>query len=86
MNMLYIDPAATTAVVASLAAEFTALGAAFIIIWRKVKKGVSKTFHIDENANREVEEELVILDDTASPDPEAAKAEEKAEESDTVTK
>ena len=86
MNMLYIDPAATTAVVASLAAVFTALGAAFIIIWRKVKKGVSKTFHIDENANREVEEELVILDDAASPEAEAAKTEEKAEESDTVTK
>ena len=85
MNMLYIDPA-TTAVVASLAAVFTALGAAFIIIWRKVKKGVSKTFHIDENANREVEEELVILDDAASPEAEAAKAEDKAEESDTVTK
>lgn len=86
MNMLYIDPAATTAVVASLAAVFTALGAAFIIIWRKVKKGVSKTFHIDENANREVEEELVILDDAAVPEAESAKAEDKAEESDVVTK
>ena len=77
MNLLYIDPAATTAVVASLAAGFTALGAAFIIIWRKVKKGVNKTFHIDENANREVEEELVILDN----------AEETAEtKEETVTK
>ena len=86
MNLLYIDPAATTAVVASLAAVFTALGAAFIIIWRKVKKGVSKTFHIDENANREVEEELVILDDAQAPAAEAEATEEKAEESDVVTK
>ena len=63
--MLYIDPAATTALVAGITAGATAIGAAFIIIWRKVKKGVTKTFHIDENANREVEEELVILDDNA---------------------
>ena len=81
MNMLYIDPAATTAVLASVAAIATAIGATAIIIWRKLKKGVSKTFHIDENANREVEEELVILDDTA---PVAEEA--KSEESDAVTK
>ena len=82
MNMLYIDPAATTALVAGITAGATALGAAFIIIWRKLKKGVSKTFHIDENANREVEEELVILDDNAA----EATEEAKAEETDTVTK
>ena len=76
MTMLYIDPAATTAVVASLAAIFTALGATFIIVWRKLKKGVSKTFHIDENANKEVEEELVILDDSVS----------ETKEEETVTK
>ena len=81
MNMLYIDPAATTAVVASLAAVFTALGAAFIIIWRKVKKGVSKTFHIDENANREVEDELVILDESAPSDEKA-----ESEDAENVTK
>lgn len=86
MNLLYIDPAATTAVVASLAAGFTALGAAFIIIWRKVKKGVNKTFHIDENANREVEEELVILDGDASSDTSANAEEEKKEDAETVTK
>ncbi len=85
MNMLYIDPAATTAVLASVAAIATAIGATAIIIWRKLKKGVSKTFHIDENANREVEEELVILDETAAPAAESAE-EAKSEESDVVTK
>ena len=63
MNLLYIDPAATTAVVASLAAGFTALGAAFIIIWRKLKKSVAKTLKIDENANKEVEEDVEFEDD-----------------------
>ena len=86
MNMLYIDPAATTALVAGITAGATALGAAFIIIWRKLKKGVTKTFHIDENANREVEEELVILDKDEAPAAEAATVEEKAEESEVVTK
>ena len=81
MNMLYIDPAATTAVVASLAAIITAVGATAIIIWRKVKKGVFKTFHIDENANREVEEDVVIFNENNE------SAEEKvSDEAETVTK
>ena len=82
MNMLYIDPAATTAVLASVAAIATAVGATAIIIWRKLKKGVAKTLRIDENANREVEEELVILDDSAAP----AAEEIKTEETETATK
>lgn len=81
MNMLYIDPAATTALVAGITAGATALGAAFIIIWRKLKKGVTKTFHIDENANREVEEELVILDENSESGEKV-----KAEETETATK
>ena len=85
MNMLYIDPAATTAVLASVAAIATAIGATAIIIWRKLKKGVTKTFHIDENANREVEEELVILDDAAATATESAE-EIKNNEAETVTK
>lgn len=61
--MLYIDPAATTALISSITAIVVACGATFIILWRKFKKGVKKTFHIDDNANKEVEEELVILDE-----------------------
>ena len=37
--------------------------AVFFILWRKLKKKVSKTLGIDENANKEVEEELVIKED-----------------------
>ena len=86
MNMLYIDPAATTAVLASVAAIATAIGATAIIIWRKLKKDVSKTLHIDENANREVEEELVILDETAAPAAAESAEEVKTEQTETVTK
>ncbi len=63
-NLLYIDPAATTALLSSITAIAVACGAVFIILWRKMKKGAQKVLHIDENANKEVEEELVIAEDT----------------------
>ena len=59
---MYHDPAATTAIITSVTAIIAAVGAWFIIRWRKIKKGVSKTLHIDENANKEVEDDLVITD------------------------
>lgn len=59
-NLLYLDPAATTAIVTSISAIAAAVGATFIIRWRKIKKGVTKTLKIDENAHKEVEDELVI--------------------------
>lgn len=61
-NLLYLDPAATTAIVTSISAIAAAIGATFIIRWRKIKKGVTKTLKIDENAHKEVEDELVITD------------------------
>lgn len=85
-NLLYIDPAATTVLLSSITAIAVACGATFIILGRKLKKGVQKTFHIDENANKDVEEELVVLDETAESAAEAeaaateATAESEAEE------
>ena len=64
-NLLYIDPAATTVLLSSITAIVVACGATFIILWRKLKKGVQKTLHLDENAKKDVEEDLVILDETA---------------------
>lgn len=61
-NLLYLDPAATTAIVTSISAIAAAVGSYFIIRWRKIKKGVTKTLKIDENAHKEVEDELVITD------------------------
>lgn len=62
-NLLYIDPAATTVLLSSITAIAVACGATFIILWRKIKKGAQKVLHLDENANKEVEEELVISDE-----------------------
>ncbi len=63
-NLLYIDPAATSALLSSISAILVALGATFIILWRKFKKKACKVLHIDENKNKEVEDELVVTDDT----------------------
>ena len=66
LNFLYIDAAATTAIVSAATAAVVALAAWGIIQWRKIKKGVGKVFHVDENANKEKEEDLVITDDSVS--------------------
>ena len=81
-NLLYIDPAATTVLLSSVTAIVVACGATFIILWRKIKKGAQKVLHFDENANKEVEDELVITDDEATE--EVAVAAETAEETEKV--
>ena len=61
---LYLDPSAATVLITSISGVVVALGATFVILFRKAKKKVAKTLHIDENANKEVEEELVINTDS----------------------
>lgn len=63
-NSMYIDPAATSVLLASITSIAVAIGSVFIILWRKFKKGAKKVLHIDENAGKEVEDDLVILDDS----------------------
>jgi hypothetical protein len=77
-NLLYIDPAATSILLTSISAIVVAVGATFVIIWNKMKKKVCKTLHIDENAHKEVEDDIVITDDEVKD--EVAVADDKAEE------
>ena len=63
--LLYIDPAATSILITSITSIAVALGATFIILWRKFKKGVKKTLKIDENAGKELEEDVVVYDESA---------------------
>lgn len=60
---LYVDPAATSILITSISGIIIAISASAVIIWRKAKKKVATALHIDENANKEVEEELVINDE-----------------------
>lgn len=64
-QMCYIDPAATSVLLSSITAIVIAVGASAIVIWRKLKKKVSKTLHIDPNAGKEVEEDVVVTDEDA---------------------
>ncbi len=63
VTIAYIDPSSVTIVITSISAIAIAVGATAVILWRKAKKKVAATLHIDENANKEVEEELVIKDE-----------------------
>ncbi len=65
-NLLYFDVAAFSAVTSAVAAIGVAIAAPILYYWKKVKKGVCKTLHIDENKNKEVEEELVVTDEEVS--------------------
>ena len=60
---LYIDPAATSILISSIGGVVIAVGAVAVIWWRKAKKKVTKVLHIDENAGKEVEEDIVIKND-----------------------
>ena len=60
ITVAYLDPSATTILLTSISSIAIAVGATALILWRKAKKKVASTLHIDENANKEVEDELVI--------------------------
>lgn len=56
----YIDPSVVSYGVQAIVGIAIAAGAVFFVWWRKVKSKVSKTLGIDENAGKEVEEDIVI--------------------------
>ena len=60
MTFAYIDPSVMSYTVQAVAGVAIALGVVFGVFWRKVKKGTNKVLHRDENAGKEVEEEVKI--------------------------
>ena len=61
----YIDPSVVSGLVTGIAGVAVACSAAFFVIWRRVRSKVSKTLGIDENAGKEVEDELAISEEAA---------------------
>jgi len=59
MVLAYIDPSVMSYTVQAIAGVVIALGVVFGVIWRKVKKGANKVLKRDENAGKEVEEDIV---------------------------
>ena len=62
----YLDPSVMTYTIQVVAGVVVAVGAVIGIYWRRAKKKVQNTLGIDENAKKEVEEDVIeINDDTA---------------------
>ena len=75
LQLLYIDPAATSILLTSITAIVLTVSASAIIIWRKLKKKMQKTFKIDPNSGKEIEEDLVITEDSEETSNEAVATE-----------
>ena len=61
-NALYLDTSVVTILITSISGVAVAIGAAVVIFFRKAKKKVAKTFHIDENAGKEVEGDVLLTE------------------------
>ncbi len=64
MRFLYIDPSVMTYAIQAIAGILIAVGAAIGIIWRKSKKKVTNKLGIDENRNKEVESDEIVINKT----------------------
>lgn len=62
MNALYLDPAAATGLISGIAGVAVALGAFIVVRVRSAKKKMADKLGIDENKNKEVEEDVKIID------------------------
>ena len=71
----YIDPSVMTYIIQAVAGIIIAVGAVVGIYWRRARKKVNDTLGIDENRNKEVESDELVVSEAAED-----KAEEKAEE------
>lgn len=56
----YLDPSVTTYAIQAIAGIVVAVGAAAGIYWRKARKKINDKLGIDENAKKEVEDDVVI--------------------------
>lgn len=61
MLTLYIDPSVMTYAIQAIAGIIIAVGAFVGIYFRKAKKKINKKLNIDENKNKEVETDEIIV-------------------------
>lgn len=62
MIVAYIDPSVMSYTVQAVAGVAIASGVVFGVVWRKLKKGANKALGRDENAGKEVEEDIKITE------------------------
>ena len=58
----YIDPSVMTYVIQAVAGIVVAVGAVVGIYWRKAKKMVNEALGVDENKNKEVESDDIVVE------------------------
>ena len=59
MVLSYVDPSVMSYTFQAIAGVVIALGVVIGVVWRKVNKGANKALGRDENAGKEVEEDVV---------------------------
>lgn len=59
MIFAYVDPSVMSYTFQAIAGVIIALGVVIGVVWRKVKKGANKALGRDENAGKEIEEDVV---------------------------
>ena len=59
MMFAYVDPSVMSYTFQAIAGVIIALGVVIGVVWRKVKKGANKALGRDENAGKEIEEDVV---------------------------
>jgi len=59
MIFAYVDPSVMSYTVQAVAGVAIALGVVFGVVWRKIRRGANKVLKRDENAGKEVEDEIV---------------------------
>lgn len=64
-NKGYIDPSVMTIAIQAIAGVAIAVGAFFAIHFRKAKKKLAEKLNIDENKNKEVEDDEIIISDAS---------------------
>ena len=63
-----IDPSVMTYAIQAIAGVVIAVGAAVGIYWRKAKKKVNEKLGIDENRNKEVESDDIVVKKASTED------------------
>ena len=63
VQLLYIDPSVMTYAIQAIAGVAVAIGTVAILFWRRAKKKVQETLHLEDKSTKENEEEVVLVDD-----------------------
>ena len=59
--MAYIDPSVMTYAIQAIAGIAIAVGAVIGVYWRKARKKINDKLGVDENKNKEVEDDNIVI-------------------------